>query len=361
MDVNQEKFLLPIPEKATEEPQLSLNLQAKRKCKEELKTIKGDMPQNFLGSLPLGPMLPRKPRTSSTSRELPKDRKERNKIFAKESRNRKNNYIKELEQKIDFLENKVMKLSMELDQYKHLLKVSDITKDKDSQLETVLRDFKETEAYFKEKLNECSNPENMCIEQWSRIMDSVGTNIGPIGTVRRKLLKTAFKLIIKCAMPQQVGYLCYITQFEEKASKREHTYMKKLSRQEILHYSKEKGFSPLDTMYALLRLDKKELEYMRRSSPIWQGLLIKTKEVIRNLLRCRNEMYEIALKLDDQAMDIYKLQRPETVASFYINFYRELSCSQVSIFDIYGLKRKKYIFNQDVENEVYALTDSDDE
>ncbi len=162
-------------------------------------------------------------------------------------------------------------------------------------------------------------------------------------------------------MPEQMGYLCYLNQFEEKASKREHTYMKKLSRQEILHYSREKGFSPLDSIYALLRLDKKELEHMRRSNPKWQGLLIKSKEIIRNLLRCRNEIFEIAMKLDDHTMDIYKIQRPETIASFFTNFYRELSTSQMSIFDIYGINRKKYIFSGDVENEVYALTDSDEE
>lgn len=162
-------------------------------------------------------------------------------------------------------------------------------------------------------------------------------------------------------MPEQLGYLCYITQFEEKASKREHTYMKKLSRQEILHYSREKGFTPLDTMYALLNLDKKEIDFLRRSNPRWQGLLIKTKEIIRNLLRCRNEIFEIAMKLDDYTMDIYKIQRPETIATFFLNFYRELSTSQVSIFEVYDIKRKKYVFSRDVENEVYALTDSDEE
>jgi len=165
------------------------SIQAKREYKEEQKSIEDSLSLHTIQKL--------QDTHKNPKRKLPKDRKERNKVFAKESRNRKNNYIKELEQKIDFLEDKVMKLSMELDQYKHLLKVSDITKDKDSQLETVLMDFKKTEAYFKEKLNECSNPDNMCIEAWNRIMESVGTNIGPIGTVRRKLITTAFKLIIK--------------------------------------------------------------------------------------------------------------------------------------------------------------------
>ena len=80
-----------------------------------------------------------------------------------------------------------MKLNMELDQYKHLLKVSDITKDKDTKLDTVLGDFRRTEAYFKEKVQESKNPENMCIDHWNRIMESVGTNIGPTGVVRRKV------------------------------------------------------------------------------------------------------------------------------------------------------------------------------
>lgn len=125
------------------------------------------------------------PRVNSEGR--PFDRRERNRIFAQESRMRKAKYIGELEEKIDFLENKVMKLNMELDQYKHLLKVSDITKDKDTKLDTVLQDFKRTEAYFKEKIQQRQNTDSICIDHWNRIMESVGTNIGPTGNVRRKV------------------------------------------------------------------------------------------------------------------------------------------------------------------------------
>ena len=175
------------------------------------------------------------------------------------------------------------------------------------------------------------------------------------------MLKTAFKVIISTVMPEQLGYLCYIMQFEEKASKRDLSYMKKLSRQEIIHYAKEKGFSPLDIWYAQLEFDKKEQEFIRRSNSKWQSILIKSQEVVKTLLRCRHEIFQMSLILDDCGMEILKNIRPESSAVFHQNLYRDLSISKISIFDIYNIKRKKFTFEKNIENEVYALTDSEEE
>jgi len=168
-------------------------------------------------------------------------------------------------------------------------------------------------------------------------------------------------VIIKHILPEQYGYLSYILQFDEKATKRDLTYMKKLSRQEILHYSQEKGFTPLDTMFAMLKMDKKEQDYLKKSNYKWQSILVKVKELIKTLLRCRHEIFNLAMDLDDSAMEIYKFFKPETIAGFFHNFYRELSSSEVTFYDIYEIKRKEYVFEKNYENEVYALTDSDGE
>ena len=44
-----------------------------------------------------------------------------------------------------------MKMNMELEEYKQLLKISDITKDKDTKFQTVINDFRATEAYLEEE------------------------------------------------------------------------------------------------------------------------------------------------------------------------------------------------------------------
>mmetsp|Transcript_10860 Transcript_10860/g.9582 ORF Transcript_10860/g.9582 Transcript_10860/m.9582 type:complete len:194 (+) Transcript_10860:363-944(+) len=193
-----------------------------------------------------------------------------------------------------------MKTNMELEQYKQLLRISDISKSKDNQFQSVMEDFKNTNMYFKEKMSQYDkDPEKMCKETWIRILESVGTNIGPMGAVRRNLLKTAFKVIIRHIIPETYGYLFHIMQFEEKATKRDLTYMKKLSRQEILHYSQEKGFTAKDTMFALLKISTDEQEYLRKTNYKWQGILVKAKEMIKTLLRTRHELFNLALELDD--------------------------------------------------------------
>jgi len=150
-------------------------------------------------------------------------------------------------------------------------------------------------------------------------------------------------------------------QFEEKATKRDLTYMKKLSRQEILHYSQEKGFTAKDTMFALLKISTDEQEYLRKTNYKWQGILVKAKEMIKTLLRTRHELFNLALELDDWAFDIYKYFKPDKIACFFQLFYKEISTTEISLFDIFGIKKKKFIFKKDYENDVYAMTDSDEE
>ena len=78
-------------------------------------------------------------------------------------------------------------MNMELEEYKQLLKISDITKDKDTKFQTVINDFRATEAYLEEQVNKTQSSDDLCKEHWKRVMDSVGTNIGPTGSVRRKV------------------------------------------------------------------------------------------------------------------------------------------------------------------------------
>lgn len=153
-------------------------------------------------------------------------KREKTRLQAKESRDRKTRYIKELEDKVEFLENKVMRLNQELDEYKNLLKVNDISKDKDTAMETVVKDFKNTRAYIIEQVQSQNFLDNKCVETWNKVIENVGANIGPRGATRLKLIKLGFKVIINHLMPDAFGYVCYLSQFDEIASKRDMAYMK---------------------------------------------------------------------------------------------------------------------------------------
>lgn len=90
-----------------------------------------------------------------------------------------------------------------------------------------------------------------CANHWRVLFQTLGTNIGPKGATRKKIVKTGFKVIFKHLIPETLAYMSYISQFDETCSKRDMTYMKKLPRHEVLHYAQEKGFNELDIYLSL--------------------------------------------------------------------------------------------------------------
>mmetsp|Transcript_8305 Transcript_8305/g.7356 ORF Transcript_8305/g.7356 Transcript_8305/m.7356 type:complete len:221 (+) Transcript_8305:267-929(+) len=189
-------------------------------------------------------------------------------------------FIKGLETKIEFLENKVFLLNKELGSFKNRQKIPDIGYKK---LQNIIKDSENTDAFFKEQMSEFSKSFCMCKETWEKMMQSIGTNVESIESVRRKIIKTSFKNIIQNIIPEPLGYLCYLMQFEEKATTKEVKYMKKISRQKVIHYSNEKGFTPLDTMYALLELDTNESQFFSRTNGKWASTIKNCKKTINKL------------------------------------------------------------------------------
>lgn len=134
--------------------------------------------------------------------------------------------------------------------------------------------------------------------------------------------------------------------------------MKKLSRQEIMHYVREKDFTPIDAYFAMWGINEQEASFFMNNRPMMQNLLIKARETIKTLLRWRRDIFDIANDLDKLVLNIYKYVRPESTASFFQNFYKEMATSKVNIlFDIYGMKRKKIVHEDSEDHDI--LTDSD--
>ena len=133
--------------------------------------------------------------------------------------------------------------------------------------------------------------------------------------------------------------MCYIMKFENKASLREFGHMKKLNRQEILHYIKNKGFTPLDSAYALVKVNKDEKKFIDDSQPQWKNILMRTKKTIKEFLKCRKKIVDIEIALNDLVMRIYKFVSLQTSSAFFKNFYRELAIENIDVFEMYEIKK----------------------
>lgn len=123
-------------------------------------------------------------RRDGTENEV-EDKRYKNKVFAKESRERKKRFVKELENKVEALEEKVMRLNIELAQYKNLFKVSDISEVKDVKLKTLCQEFLDTKIYLREQLHAESTAKNFSEEHWKKALALANEDIGPKGTLRK--------------------------------------------------------------------------------------------------------------------------------------------------------------------------------
>lgn len=91
------------------------------------------------------------------------------------------------------------------------------------------------------------------------MLSVANSDIGPKGTLRRKLLKTAFKIIIKYIAPDQPIYLGYLSEQESTATRRDLGFMKKLTKLQKEHYIIEKGFKGIETLYAICEFTDHEI------------------------------------------------------------------------------------------------------
>ena len=133
--------------------------------------------------------------------------------------------------------------------------------------------------------------------------------------------------------------------------------MTKLPRHEMLHYSKQKGMNPLDTHLAISQMDEKELNWYHSQLPELKYIYDAGKTVIKKLLECQHAISQIQIRIDKVSYYLYKNMRPITTAKFFQNFYKDKKKN--SCFEIWGIKRKSIVRDQNEDDEVYAMTDSD--
>lgn len=184
-------------------------------------------------------------------------------------------------------------------------------------------------------------------------------DIGPTGQLRRKLLKTSFKLILKYAVPDQIAFATYNAQFEQTATKRDFGFMKKLGRHELEHYCDEKGYKGLDKLYAVWEFNDNEIDYFNSLKPTMAKFRSMIKDEIYNILKVRKNLFELAKALDSELKKVHKKLKPKTIANMVQYFYRTPNSSW--FYQLWGIKRRKIVHDQEEADEVYALTESDED
>mmetsp|Transcript_2225 Transcript_2225/g.2886 ORF Transcript_2225/g.2886 Transcript_2225/m.2886 type:complete len:92 (+) Transcript_2225:704-979(+) len=81
--------------------------------------------------------------------------------------------------------------------------------------------------------------------------------------------------------------------------------------------------------------------------------------IIKKLLECRHQIFKIAEDLEVLLFNLYKRVRPDTTSKFFQNYFKD--AIYFSIFKVWDIKRKEIVHANKDEDEIYAMTDSDNE
>lgn len=81
------------------------------------------------------------------------------------------------------------------------------------------------------------------------------------------------------------------------------------------------------------------------------------KTTIRKLLECRKEIFDQAEHLDNIMSSIYKSFTPQTTGKVVQHFYS--NHSDFSFFKVWDIQKRNIVHDQEQADEIYALTDSE--
>lgn len=212
---------------------------------------------------------------------------------------------------------------MELIQYKNLLRITDINEGKNTQFTSVAKEFMDTKIYIREQMNMSSVDKGFDEKAWKKALELSDVEIGPVGQLRTKLIKTSFKVILKYIIPDQLAYVSYMAEFPKVATKRDLGFMKKLTKLELEHYLDEKGFQGLDRIYAMCEFDDNEIELFEKYRPTMLRYREQSKDLIYELLKIKKKIFDLAIEVDNYVKEVNTVLRPKTTAKFVQNFYRD--------------------------------------
>jgi len=125
-------------------------------------------------------------------------RKTRNKRLAKESRNRKGNYIKSLEQKVAEQEKTIVLLNEKLENYKKKIAYLEID-DKRG-----YANISEAQDYWHNQLSDALGNPSTSQDHLQNIVDYFFHTLGVAGSDRKKVIKNAIRVIIDNLLPETI-------------------------------------------------------------------------------------------------------------------------------------------------------------
>lgn len=217
-------------------------------------------------------------------------RKAQNRIYCRENRQKKKEYVSELESKIHTLEQEVTRLNTVIDKYRYKLGIHAIGEEKDFGEFNELQEYKRQTAI--RSLEQTNDQETLQknIEEFAKFA-------GLASNDRQKLIKAAIRVVIDNIVPHRVRILFKMTDTKTNPSLEDIKKLFKADKKRFEVDIKDPKFSDIDRLHYYTGVDPITYHSLRSNCrELFKDIRVEFQNCIHDLIKTRNKIFNLQLR-----------------------------------------------------------------
>ncbi|CAI2363943.1 unnamed protein product [Moneuplotes crassus] len=307
-----------------------------------------------LASIPQKPKRTRRRRRLSCERDLSPEtfRKTRNKRLAKESRARKGNYVKTLENKVQELEQRVVMLNEKLENFKKKISYLEIG-DKRG-----YHNITEAQDYWHNQLSDALTNPQTSPDHLKDIVEYFLNTLGVAGSDRKKVIKNAIRVIIDNLLPETVKTLIYCNKKDPIANDKQLDSLRVASKYKYEEMMADNGFGIVEECLTKANINKEQRPIIKNYCRHLTEVRHYYQDIVNSTLALRKKIFVGMKKFEKITAELYKRLDIKQLGQFIITSRNIRTSHQIDIFSCWDIKKMKRGGNSEEISE-YGLTDYD--
>jgi len=219
-----------------------------------------------------------------------------NKFYAMQNRRRKKEYVKELEEKVQNLENTIVDLNNEIAVYKH--KMFSIAWGGEAHF-TDFESLREAWRYRIEEMTQNKEKENG-FKQFEEVKDA----FGPMGSARRLMIKKWFRTIIENLVPNHIKLVMSIAPNLSTIEDEEYDKLFSLPKPAAYHKLKTEEYTEADKTIYEIGIRGNLRKAFRIRSSLLKDVKSQMKYLVNHLIMIQNRIFQEQNKMKEVSLYI---------------------------------------------------------
>lgn len=237
----------------------------------------------------------------------------RNKRLAKDSRDRKAKYIKDLESEIAQLKAQNRELMEKLESYKKERAYVEIGDNRGYNA------LKEAQESWHQQLSIALKETEKDSDTSTRLKNSINylsNTLGPAGTDRKRVVKNAFKVIIKSLVPDSCQVVLFANNNTLRASDKELETLLKSSEYKYNELMRTKGFGVVEEIITKAGITKQQRPYLHAYCKQLTEVRKEYENIVKECIRLRNKVFPVMERFQEINSELTKHVEPKQVGHF---------------------------------------------